>query len=266
MVLYFDPDRKVAMWSKSVIPIFAIIFYMLPQEPALAIRLWTAICTSLGLSDKKKKLPNELRNPRALILPLLLAVELGDDVVAAKIRPVLNTFVDGRFFDSTGKDTEQDFGYFFFLNEKFPRGQLSALLCCLEVLQPGSWQRAFHNAHDRSRFSAPRVTKSAWPAVGISRAFNDKDRLLVTLRNLSLSSNKTSIDIENLGDDFTVRVNGTTWSNWKRLDSGHVRVFLTLPKTDLNVEISGTGWCGDKTSKDDWKPISIHDFHHGSMI
>ena len=121
--MYFDPDRKTTMWSTSPIPIFAIILYMLPQEPALALRLWCALCNALGLSDETThELPKNLRDTRALILPLLLAVELDDELVAAKIRPVLSTLVDGRFFDANEKEDEQEFGYFFFLNEKFPRG------------------------------------------------------------------------------------------------------------------------------------------------
>ena len=145
------------------------------------------------------------------------------------------------------------------------------MLCCLEVIRPGSWQRAFHSAHDRSRFRAPRVVKTDWPNVAVTQARNVKDRLLVSLRNLKLTSEKTSIDIENLSDDFVgpVRVNNVNWTNWERLSSGQVRVYLRLPRSSssssVDVEMLCTGWCGDN-SDDDWKPISIRDFPQESKI
>ena len=96
-----------------------------------------------------------------------------------------------------------------------------------------------------------------------------KDRLLVSLRNLTLTSEKTSIDIENLSDDFVgpVRVNYVNGTNWERLSSGQVRVYLRLPSSSssVDVEMLCTGWCGDN-SDDDWKPISIRDFPHESKI
>jgi len=294
-----DPDHEKILWSKSPVchislslslsfthsfthfhsththvhkvPVFAIVFYMLPQEPALAVRLWCALCTSLGLYDdtKTKKLPEALGNdPQSLILPLLLAVELGDDVVQSKIRPVLSLMVDGRFFDANVDNKSSkvncDFGYFFFLSESWPRGQLSALLMCLEVLRPGSWQRVFHNACDRERFRAPRIVKTAWPDIGVLRAENLLgSRLIIHLRNISYDKDRTSVDIANIGGDMKdIRVNGTSWKHWERLDSGLVRVNVMLRKgAECEIEIHGTGWVMSRVDDDDgWKPISARDF------
>merc|ERR1711860_405336 len=102
---------------------------------------------------------------------------MGDEPVVNKLKNHINRTSEGKFFGTS------EFGFFFHLGENWPRGQMSALLMCGEVLTSGDWQRAFHNAGNKDRFHAPTVEGIAFPDVGVSQAWNDTERgvLIVSL-------------------------------------------------------------------------------------
>ena len=54
-------------------------------------------------------------------LALILAQEYGDELVASKVRTVLEVMTDGRAFG------DGEFGFFSHLEEAWPRGQSSAV-------------------------------------------------------------------------------------------------------------------------------------------
>ena len=103
----------------------------------------------------------------------LLAKEFGDDVTLNK-RTNNNESFRWKWF---GDENEQ-FGYFFRLNEKFPRGQQSSLFA-FYFLSVSSWCRAFANANDHSRFHAPSVEGVDYPKCGVSKAINDILRIYI---------------------------------------------------------------------------------------
>lgn len=100
-------------------------------------------------------------------LALVLATEFGEVHVQKRLRGAIEVFAQPQEFG------DGDFGFFYNLNEPWPRGQLSALLMAAEVGGVGSWQRIFNNKRFRDRFSAPAVVGVDFPKLGISQAWND---------------------------------------------------------------------------------------------
>jgi hypothetical protein len=75
-----------------------------------------------------------------------------------------------RFF---GANAEK-FGWFFNLNEPYPRGQQSAMMMVADVGASGAWTRAFEASH-LDKFTAPTVEGIEFPALGVYQAWNDGD-------------------------------------------------------------------------------------------
>lgn len=285
--MYHDPDANVLMYSPSPVVAFVLAFYLLPQEPSLALKIWVGVSSVLKLNKRGEALPEAMRtDARVLILPLLLAVEFDDVTSERKIREALATLADGRFFDAEKKvraetkkrrDVESeeeeeegvDFGYYFHLNERWPRGQLSALLSCVDVLRPGAWQRVFHNAGDRSRFNAaPRITNVQWPEVAVTRAYNADGVLIVSLVLLTTRRTpKTSFVVENLVDSSAIVVerDDASHTDWVCLDSNRVRISTTLRlNTEVCFRVSRTGYIPLASS--DWRPLSIKHAKQNAML
>jgi len=291
--MYHDPKENVTMWSPTSIVACAISFYLLPQEPSLALKIWVGLRSSLKLDDESAPLPVSIRtDARVLILPLVLAIEFDDAVCEKKLRAALASLVQGRFFnadeklsreragdddddddddaysDTSSGDGGPDFGYFFHLDERWPRGQLSALLSCVDVLNPGSWQRAFRNASDRSRFtSAPRVTNVSWPDIAVTRAYNANGALFVSLISFERHCTTTFV-VDNLGDLSTVAVerDGEIHTDWAVLDTNRIRVSTRIElDMEVHFRISGTKY--DATACERvWKPFSIEDARRNAML
>ena len=70
-----------------------------------------------------------------LALALTLAIEFEDKEVEKRAKHLLRAFSEPRHFD------DGCFGFFFHLQERWPRGQLSALLMTAEVGGGGRWEK-----------------------------------------------------------------------------------------------------------------------------
>src|SRR5258705_4169761 len=159
---YYDP---IANFKLNAGPVGGIdlAFRLLPQQRELATFLYDAAANALGWR-------NPSRPAAANSLPLILARELGDDAVAARMSAAAERANEPRFF---GANAEK-FGWFFNLNEPYPRGQQSAMMMVADVGASGAWTRAFEASH-LDKFTAPTVEGIEFPAFGVYQAWNDGD-------------------------------------------------------------------------------------------
>ena len=135
-------------------------FLLLPQDRELATLLYESAANALGWNDPRVEI-------RASQPGLVLARELGDHTAVARLRAAAEREYDPRFF---GDDNEM-FGWWFGLNEAYPRGQRSASMMVSEVGMGDAWYRAFDAPH-LDKFDAPTVEGVDFPALGIYQAWS----------------------------------------------------------------------------------------------
>jgi len=226
ILMYFDPSIEHMHYLQDSHKLssgigWGLVWYLLPQNSALAFRIYDALVLELKLRELDKPLEATLITAKFLILPFLLAKEFSDDAVVKKLKHHLNRVSEGKHFGTA------EFGFFFHLGEDWPRGQFSALLMCGEVLTPGDWQRAFYNAGNKERFHAPTVEEIAFPDVGVSQAWNDTEHgfLVVSLyvANPLALNQPTTFKISGISSEnreaVTVQCEGQTFTDWQWKDN-----------------------------------------------
>jgi hypothetical protein len=85
------------------------------------------------------------------------------------------------------------FGWWFGLNEGYPRGQLSANMMVAEVGTDDAWYRAFDAPH-MDKFDAPTVDGVDFPALGIYQSWNDTDSGPPHVGTYAASSDRRGVD------------------------------------------------------------------------
>ncbi len=164
------PDPMVAFAALAVTP------YLVPQAPELGRFLYEEAVSKLGWNDPRKKLLLPFPDPRFPAATLLVAQDLGDHTTAKRLRELVEREHDPRWFG----DEKNRFGFWFGLDEPYPRGQLSALLMVCEAAGEGAWSRVFR-APNRAKFGEPTVEGVEYPALGLSRAWNDAEEGMLHL-------------------------------------------------------------------------------------
>ena len=160
VTLYYDPvvNHKVNLGAGAgLVP----AFLLLPQQPELAAFLYEAAATALGWNDPRREITADSTG-------LILARELGDHTALERLRAAAERQFDPRFFG----EWDEKFGWWFGLNEGFPRGQLSAMQMVAEVGEGDAWRRAFDAPH-RDKYDAPTVEGVEFPTLGLYQAWND---------------------------------------------------------------------------------------------
>ena len=138
-----------------------VAFLLLPQDRETATLLYESAANALGWNDPSVEI-------RASTTGTVMARELGDHTSLARLRAAAEREYDPRFF---GEQNEK-FGWWFGLNEAYPRGQSSASMMVSEVGDGDAWNRAFDAPH-LDKFDAPTVEGVDFPALGIYQAWND---------------------------------------------------------------------------------------------
>ena len=138
-------------------------FLLLPQDRELATFLYESAANALGWNNPQEPI-------RASATGLVLARELGDHTALERLRAAAEREYDPRYF---GTQREQ-FGWWFGLNEAYPRGQRSASMMVSEVGTDDAWYRAFDAPH-LDKYSAPTIQDVDFPALGIYQAWNDTE-------------------------------------------------------------------------------------------
>ena len=93
---------------------------------------------------------------------------MGDETAILRLSAAAEQAYEPRFF---GDDNEM-FGWWFGLNDPYPRGQQSATMMVAEVGQGGAWTRALEAPY-MDKFDAPTVEGIDFPSMGVRQAWND---------------------------------------------------------------------------------------------
>ena len=221
-------------------------FYILPQNREFASFLYEAAARQLGW-----------RNPRVPVqvnpLGLILARELGDDVAVARLSAAAERQYEPKFF---GKD-EDRFGWWFHLNENYPRGQRSALMMVSEVGEGGDWMRAFQTPH-LDKFDAPTVEGVDFPSLGLFQAWNDTERGTLHIGTYAATTEhqgrKTSWRITGLPDAgrAVVLCEGQAFGNFEVESPTTIRVDSTVATLRYQIHTGYHGQpAGNRNSEQD---------------
>ena len=135
-------------------------------------------------------------------------------------------------------EQDSEFGYWFGLDEDYPRGQLSGLMICADVGDPGAWSSVF-NQPNLTKFDQPTVAGVDFPRLGISRAYNDPDGgvLRVSTYGSVASSGDTKFRVEQLSDASAVevRLDGEVYTRWRPLGDRSIEIDTTYSQHDFEI-------------------------------
>ncbi len=234
VALYYDPIVK-HVHHVGTGGGLAAAWYVLPQNPVLAELMYLASVEAIGW--RNPRLPVAVpTDPRGLVMGAMLAREFGDAVTEARLRLTLERVAEPRHF---GLDA-REFGFWFHLDEPWPRGQLSASLMVTEVADPGDWQRLF-NAPNLLKFAEPTVEGVDFPQLGLSQAYNDVADGMLSVGTYDATTSErgrgTQFRITNLPymDAVYVRCDGEEFRDWARIDDGSISIRTTVDRHQFQI-------------------------------
>lgn len=216
-------------------------FLLLPQDRELAALIYESAAAALGWNDPSVEI-------RASQAGLVMARELGDHTAVARLRAAAEREYDPRFFG----DDDEMFGWWFGLNEAYPRGQRSASMMVAEVGMGDAWYRAFEAPHT-DKFEAPTVEGVDFPALGIWQAWNDAASGALHVGTYAASPDRRGLDttwrVTNLPnpDDVFILCDGEPFRRYRVDGPDAIRLDATV---DLRHYQIFTGWRGPGTRAD----------------
>ena len=123
----------------------------------------------MGWDNPSIPITNEfMPDPRMFALGLTMSKEFDDQITHERLRKYAEENFEPQFFGIN----DSQFGFWFNLGEKWPRGQLSALAMCAEVCEPEAWESLF-NKPNLTKFYSPSIEGVDFPSVSIEKAFHD---------------------------------------------------------------------------------------------
>ena len=159
---YYDPIVNHMSTAGAAAGVFDGML-LLPQDREFTEFLYESAANALGWND-----------PSVAVQPspagTLLAREFGDHTSLERLRAAAELAFEPKSFG----DHDEMFGWWFGLNEGFPRGQLSAQMMLAEVGEGDAWGRALEAPH-LDKYAAPTVEGVDFPSIGLYQAWNDTD-------------------------------------------------------------------------------------------
>jgi hypothetical protein len=180
---------------------------------------------------------------------LVMARELGDTRVAERLQEAAERESDPRFF---GKNNEM-FGWFFGMNEGYPRGQLSANMMVSQIGRPGDWIRALQ-APFMDKYTAPTVEGVDFPSIGIFQAWNDPASGALHVGTYAASSDRrgaaTSFQITHLPNAGAVRITADDqpFTQYEVTSPTSIRIDTTIERRRFRI---ATGYRGADRQADE---------------
>ena len=216
----------------------AVSFYAKPQDPQFAELLYRGAINFLGWDNPSIPITNEfMPDPRMFALGLTMSKEFDDQITHERLRKYAEENFEPQFFGIN----DSQFGFWFNLGEKWPRGQLSALAMCAEVCEPEAWECLF-NKPNLTKFYSPSIEGVDFPSVSIEKAFHDdrKGRLHFSISDgdKTKTNKKTNIEVFNLPDakEITVLCDGKKFNEYKILDNSRISINTQVRKHSFEID------------------------------
>ncbi len=231
---YYDPIEAIGLAGGPAGGL-APAFYIAPQDPTFASLLYESGVEALGWRNPDVPIPT-VGDPRILCVVLNLAREFGDDVVHQRLREIADTAWDPRRFG----EHDEYFGYWFGLEEDWPRGQLSSLAVCADVGEPGAWSRVFREPN-LAKFDLPSVTGIDFPRLSLDRALHRTETKVLEIETVvghsPAQGDATRFRVENLPDATNVRVrkDGEPFDRFRRIDAQTIEIDTTIDTHRFDV-------------------------------
>ena len=248
---YYDPELDYHLRAAGIIMGFGLAWYILPQDPILAKELYDAVKDTIGWPDRCPTQFTGLEGPGALsILGLLLAQEFDDQDAVIFLRSEMLRV-------SERKDCgDQEAGYYFFRDEQYPRGQLSALLASSHVLSKGQWHAFFNRTSEelKAQHGNPEVIDVDYPFLGLSeaRCMNDKSgkfQMMLYIETYSATSHTNLlttfqiIKLPNALNDVSIECDGVAYHDWKAISETSIEIATSCTTHTFQVSYGKTGGC-----------------------
>ena len=216
----------------------AVSFYAKPQDPQFAELLYRGAINFLGWDNPSIPITNEfMPDPRMFALGLTMSKEFDDQITHERLRKYAEENFEPQFFGTN----DSQFGFWFNLGEKWPRGQLSALAMCAEVCEPEAWESLF-NKPNLTKFYSPSIESVDFPSVSIEKAFHDdrKGKLHFSISDgdKTKTNKKTNIEVFNLPDakEITVLCDGKKFNEYKILDNSRISINTQVRKHSFEID------------------------------
>ena len=216
----------------------AVSFYAKPQDPQFAELLYRGTINFLGWDNPSIPITNEfMPDPRMFALGLTMSKEFDDQITHERLRKYAEENFEPQFFGIN----DSQFGFWFNLGEKWPRGQLSALAMCAEVCEPEAWESLF-NKPNLTKFYSPSIEGVDFPSVSIEKAFHDdrKGKLHFSISDgdKTKTNKKTNIEVFNLPDakEITVLCDGKKFNEYKILDNSRISINTQVRKHSFEID------------------------------
>lgn len=242
---YYDPIEKFHFGASAAAGL-STAHLMQPQNPELGRLLYEAAANALGWRTGSGDI-------RASSTGLVMAKELGDNVVYARLRAAAEREYEPKFF---GEHQEQ-FGWFFNNKEGFPRGQGSAMLMAAEIAAAGDWTRAFEAQH-LDKYTAPTVEGIEFPSLGVSQAWNDHATGTLHVVTYAAAPDKrgsaTRWRVTNLLGitNLSLRLNGQPFTRFVAVGPRAIELTTTIDAHQFEIV---TGYRGDGTRAEVGPPV-----------
>jgi len=216
---YYDPIEQCAQTFPERVTAYSaltILQYLYPQDRDFAAQLYTLSMRALGWSDPKVPVLQIVDDPKMLATALLMARELGDATTEARLRQVVDTQFESRFFGS-----ERDrFAFWSAKDGQWPQGQVNATLMLTECGPPGAWWRLF-NEPNRTMHAEPTVRGIDYPNLGVRRAKNDMARGVLDIETTAATPSRrctaTTFTVDRLPDPggTSIIADGEEFTRWR---------------------------------------------------
>ncbi len=210
----------------------AVAFYAKPQDPNFAELLYRGAINFLGWDKPSIPITNEfMPDPRMFALGLTMSREFDDQVTHERLKKYAEENFEPQFFGLN----DSQFGFWFNLGEKWPRGQLSALAICSEVCEPRAWENLF-NQPNLTKFYSPTIQSVDFPALFIEMAFHDDQNgelhFSICDGNKTKTNHQTSLEVVNLPDanSITVLCDGKEFKNYRVIDNSKILINTEIKK------------------------------------
>jgi hypothetical protein len=239
LAAYYDPIVNY-MHKGGPTSGLGMAFYLVPQDRKLAEIFYHAAVEKIGWNNPGKAV-RSLPDPRLLLLGVVLSREFGDSQTHANLSAYVEKHYEPGFDADTG-----EFGWGFQFGERYPRGQLNALLIMAETGRENSWWNVY-NRPNLLKFDQPTLEGVDYPALGISRAFYDQDESALHIGTFAGSQGNrganTSFRITTLPADATIQVrcNGQNFEHWQRLSPTSIGIDSQIADRSFDILISGKG-------------------------